>query len=410
MRQRSTLPRREPVEWGVRIGLAIGAAWLCYGAVTHSLAYRIRGAAPERAHALAPWDGRITASWSEKLSGPEASAADRGEADRLAWLALRQDPTAVAAAATLGINSEIRGDHLAARQRFAYSEKLSRRNLQTRLWAIEDAVARGDISNALYHYDIALRTSRTAPDLLFPVLAGALTDVPIRTALVRKLAERPIWGDLFVSYVSDNGPNTQATAAFYTALHQRGIHPSEAATAALLTRLLSENHVDAAWAYYAAINPGVERSMSRDPGFTANRMAPSPFDWTPVIDTGTSATVQRGERGGIFDFSAPPNLGGPVLRQTQLLPAGEYILAGQSIGIDQPAGSAPYWTLTCSDGRELGRIPVPNSAQNSGRFSGRFVVSTACPVQQLTLVLRPSDQLSGVSGQIDNVQLRPAGR
>lgn len=91
------------------------------------------------------------------MSGLET--ARRREADRLARLALRQDPTAVAALATLGLNAQIRGDTNSARRYFAYSDKLSRRSLTTRLWAIEDAVARDDIPAALRNYDVALRTS-----------------------------------------------------------------------------------------------------------------------------------------------------------------------------------------------------------------------------------------------------------
>lgn len=409
-KRRAALPRRSAAEWGVRGTLAIAAATLGYLSVTHSLAYMIRGSAPERAHALASWDGRITALLSEKLSGPDATAADRQQADAMARLALRQDPTAVAAVATLGINAQVRGDTTTARRIFAYSEKLSRRDLRTRLWAIEDAVARNDVPGALRNYDIALRTSRIAPDLLFHIMAKAISDAEIRQALVATLAKRPAWSDQFIGYVSGNGPDARATASLFEAVHRRGIVLPAGSPAALIGRLLGEGYTDDAWRFYAAIMPGVDRRAARDPGFTANLTSPTPFDWQPITDSGVSATIQRGEQGGIFDFAVPPNLGGPLLRQTQLLPPGNYAIEGRSIGIDQADGALPYWTLTCAEGRELGRVTVPNSAQANGRFAGRFTVPTGCPVQQLQLVARPSEALSGLTGQIDDVRLRPAGR
>src|SRR3546814_9998889 len=68
--------------------------------------------------------------------------------------------------------------------------------------AIELAVARDDIPSALRHYDIALRTKKNAPDLLFPVLTSALTNPTIRTELVKTLGGRPKWSNDFISHAA----------------------------------------------------------------------------------------------------------------------------------------------------------------------------------------------------------------
>lgn len=407
-RRRRPSPR-STAEWGLRSALALGAAAIGTFSVAHSLAYTMRRAAPERAYALAPWDGQVTALLSEKLAGPEATATDRRRADDLARQALRLDPTAVPAVATLGIDAQIRGQTAAARQIFAYSEMLSRRDLRTRLWTIEYAVARGDVSRALRSYDIALRTSRIAPDLLFPVLVTAISDANIRAALVRTLMTRPAWGEQFIAYVSGNGPDPRATAELFEALQQRGITHSDGATAALITRLLKDGHIDEAWRYYTSVTPGANRLRSRDPAFLANRTTPSPFDWNPVGDSGIAATIQRSGRSGLFDFSVPPSLSGPLLEQEQLLPPGTYVLEGRSTGIDQPDATLPYWLLRCDGGRELGRIIVPASTHQNGTFSGVFRVPADCPVQQLVLMARPTEQMTGTTGQIVALQLRSLG-
>lgn len=402
------LPRRSAGEWGVRIALALLAAMVGTWSVMQSLAYSERVVAPELAHRLAPGDGRITALLSVKLSGPEATPAERAEAERLARLALLQDPTAVSAAATLGIDAQIRGDTAGARRIFAYAQMLSRRDLRTQLWAIEDAVERGDVAGALRQYDITLRTSKYGPDLLFPVLSSAIADPAIRDALIRTLAAKPSWTQMFIEYVAANGSDPRAVFGLFIGLQRTGVSVSDGAKAVLLNALLKGSYHEEAWRYYASIRPGADRQMSRDPRFTAVLDTPSAFDWTPIDDAGISASIQRGDKDGVFDFSAPASIGGPMLRQMQMLPTGHYVLRGHSLNIDQPDGSRPYWMLTCQDGRELGRVVLPNSVQAGGDFGGRFSVPAGCPVQYLSLVAQSSDAIAGVSGQIDQVQLAPA--
>jgi hypothetical protein len=64
--------------------------------------------------------------------------------------------------------------------------------------------------------------------------------------------------------------------------------------------------------------------------------------------------------------------------------------------------------LRCSDGRELGRVALPNSDEAEGNFAGRFSVPAGCPVQTLVLVAPGSEGVSGLSGQIDRAQMSPA--
>ena len=97
------------------------------------------------------------------------------------------------------------------------------------------------------------------------------------------------------------------------------------------------------------------------------------------------------------------------MQQTQLLPPGSYRISGRSRGIDQAERSRPYWVLLCQDGRELGRVEVPNSDVANGEFAGRISVPGDCAVQTLSLIARASDDIAGVSGQIERAMLVPAG-
>ncbi len=405
MRHRGVQVRRSPVEWTVRALLAVVALLLGYISAAQTLGYVLRIGDPERGHLLAPRDGRITALLAQRRSGVDASPTDRKEADKIAWRALWQEPTAVVAVSTLGLNAQLRGETERAQRLFGYSQALTRRDLQTQLWAIEDAVGRSDIAGALRHYDIALRASRSAPDLLYPVLGSAIADPDIRSALVRTLALRPAWRGSFIDYVSGNGPDPLATATLFIALRRAGVEIPESAAGTLVSTLVSRGRIPLAWRYYAATHPGADRRSSRDPNFTARPGTPSPFDWIMINDGGVSASFQQGDDGGLVDIAAPASVGGPVIEQMQVLPSGDYRLEGQITGIEDQR-NAPYWLLRCQDGREVGRVSTA-SVQGSDRFAGRLTVPGNCPVQMLVLMLRPSDTISGVAGQLRYTRLTP---
>jgi len=399
---------REPiVHWTStdrwRCGLLSAAAvFLGYASVTYSLAQFLTESNPELAHRLAPYDGRVSARLAASLAGPDAKASDRVRSDALARRALGDDPTVVMAVATLGINAHARGDVATARRLFAYSQRLSRRDLQTQLWAIEDAVGRGEIVEALQHYNVALRVWPDSSELLFPVLASASTEPEIRRALIRTLAEKPSWSNSFVNYLASNGPDPQVAAQMFSDLARVGGFVPDYARAGVINALIVRGMPDKAWAYYASSHVA-DRRRSRDPRFTANLQTPSQLDWLPASGGDIITSIHS----GIFEFSAPSGIGGPLIQQVQFLPPGDYVLSGHSSGIDLGDETHPYWVLKCQDGRELGRAVLPNSVQLNGNFSGRFSVPVTCSLQTLALVARPSDAAGGIAGQINWVQLAP---
>jgi hypothetical protein len=408
--RRAGRTRRSPREWAGRIALACGLAVLGYYGVAFSAAQVTANSRPQAADAMLPYDGRLGAAHAAELLTQTTTPDTRAQAAALSRAALRRDPTAVAAAATLGVVTLEQGRTGEARRLLGYARMLSRRNVPTQLWAIEDAVARNDVPGALRWYDVALRTKPAMGEVLYPVLAQAARDPAIRTALIQTLAGKPLWADSYIGYAAGQKDDPQSTAALFAGLRARGVAIPPAAQASVVVVLLDGGDVGEAWRYYAAIRPGAARTRNRDPRFTALLETPSLFDWVPVNDGNVSTSVQRTREGGVFEFSAPASIGGTVLQQVQLLPAGSYRLSGHSDGIAQDARALPYWTLTCrADGREIGRVTVPNSAQAGGNFAGTLTVPATCPVQVLALFAQPSDAIGGISGQIDRVVLAPTG-
>lgn len=389
-----------------RILVSIVVAIIGYTAFTRSIAEALRKSDPSRAYAISPADGRIAASFSESLFRSQPSGDSHSASAKLAGLAIKHDATAVSAVVTLANQAQLRGDVREARRMFGYAERLSRRDLTTQLWAIEDAVSRGDIAGALHHYDIALRVSRSASTILYPILAAALADPAIQSSLTAIMVKKPAWGPSFLAYALGSSADPRHVASLFMNMRSAGASIAPEASSSLINRLLLLNVPDDAWRYYASLRSGLARDRLRDGRFMTNPASSSQFDWTTENVDGAAVSILRDPQGGVVDFSVPTGHGGVLLRQMQMLPVGTYRLSGTAAGIDQPNASMPYWTLTCRDGRELGRVAINRLRQNANSFAGRFDIPSGCPVQTLAFVARPTDGIAGVSGRINSVELR----
>lgn len=398
---------RSKRRWLLRGVLALTAAALGFWSVGSSLANALAKANPARAHALSPGNAPVAARYAQDLFADRPSIDPHGVAAVVARRALLDDPTAADALTVLAFQAQLRGERDKAAAIFRYSTKLSRRELRPRLWAIEEAVARGDIADALTHYDIALRTSRDAGAMLYPTLGAATTQPRIRAGLVAVLATKPVWKDEFLDYVAKRRIAPEGLAALLEEGRAKGLAATEDVRVQIIDALILEGKPDRAWSVYQGLREGARSEQSRDPAFAFAANARSAFDWRAGEDSRLGAAILNDGDSGAIDFAVPPDSSGVLAQQSQLFAPGRYRLDGRSRGIKQTLSEQPYWTLICTDGRELGRVEVPSSAFNGGRFGGSFSIPQGCPVQQLQLVARPSSNVSGVSGQILFAQLRP---
>lgn len=211
------LGKRPKKAWAVRGILALGALTLGYASISDTLANVVVKVDPKRAYLLDSGDGRIAAALAEQEFAATLESRPGSEPARLARQALRQDPTAVEALSVLGLQAQLRNEEALTDRLFSYAVALSRRELRPQIWAIEEAVMRGDINGALDKYDVALRTSQEARRTLFPVLASAISEPKIRISLTSLLASDPIWTRPFIRYLSTSSPEPQAVAKLFLA-------------------------------------------------------------------------------------------------------------------------------------------------------------------------------------------------
>lgn len=399
-------PRRSGWFGWRRLLLAGLCALLGVASVKVSLAQALVTTDAALAYRLAPGNGVIAARLANEQYLAASTAAARRAAVRIAQRALREDATAADALTVLGIDAQLSGNTVRSREVFSYSLALSRRELRPRLWAIEEAVSRGDIRGALRSYDIALRTAPEAPGLLFPVLNAALAEPLVRTELRRIFASNPVWEKDFLNAAA-RSTGTPLGAATFFAEGAGALDLDAGMRAEMVNSLARAGEFDRAWRMFAATRPGSSMDRLRDPRFALTDEIRTVFDWQLGEEPNLSVAMGGEGAKGQLSFALPAGVGGVIARQTQLLPPGRYRMEGRSSEIDQHSTALPFWKLTCADGRELGRVAVTSSDTEGAAFRGGFTVPADCPVQQLELVARPSDAVGGVSGVIEAVTVSP---
>jgi hypothetical protein len=268
------------------------------------------------------------------------------------------------------------------------------------LWWIEYGAARGNVGLTLAHYDIALRAIRQAPDILFPILGGAISQPDIRKHLLPLLSAAPPWRTPFFQWLATNGVDYPSTALLLAALWSNTIDVPRSIYGQVENGLIQQKDYLAAWDLYRNRHPGARRDMTQDASFKSAEWGyRSPFDWNIVEGHGEAVIGQSNGR-FVLSFFTNPATAGQLARQMMVLRAGRYTLHDRAT-VEAGSGRAlPYWLVQCVDGRKLGSAPV---GQNTTPL---IEIPSNCPAQWIILASDFSDAVEGVEGSIQSIVLQ----
>lgn len=393
--------------------VSVALAWL---SVAVGLAGASRESRPDLALRFLPFDARAKAKVAERLS--TRSQRDRVAGARariLSQEALARDPTVIPAWRTLAILSGIGGQADRASALFHIVGRMARRDLPSQLWLIEERVAHNDIAGALHHYDVALRTSPRAYDLLLPILVSATAEDAIVQPLARILRADPQWRPYFLAKLSENPP-AAANAVRLVELLGAGRPMSDGyIMARLIPRFADRGELAAAWRLYRRMGgaTGSADALIRNGGFERPNPLP-PFDWVLADDTGISAeqrVISGVADSAVLEVRAASGEGGRPARQMLLLPPGGYRLSWRAGAVGDVPPAVLRWTLSCageggSGLLDLAIAPLDGRARSQG---ARFQVpGSGCRAQWLDLGLQSEFGPSGVGGWIDAVSISRA--
>jgi len=342
-----------------------------------------------------PWDAKAHERRADLIFSSGMADHSWPAAEGEARQALIRSPLSPVAARVLGFTSELRGDRERGRKLVLQAAALTRRDLTTRLWLIEDAVSRSDVRGALDQFDIALRRSRPARDLLFPILGRAAADPALVGPITDLLARSPNWAAEFLQSAIADGAATENIADMLTHLPN-----VKALNGDLRQQVIQQLVKEERFAAARRANNRFLRTRTGNVADTKFRSVTGyqPFLWTVSNEASRGASMEDG-----LDFYAEGGDGGVVANQLLTLSPGRYRLF--SVGQTDPsAEGGATWFIRCGkvDGPILTQIKMPSQL---GPVSSDFDVGPECAGQWLILHVSGGTTARGTKGHIQMVDV-----
>ena len=321
----------------------------------------------------------------QKLSNPVVAAAARKT--------LLSEPLSARALRILGFVADDRGNAAQAHNLMELSSRVSRRELGTQLWKIEQAVRLNDVPEALRQYDMTLRGVQQSKDILFPVLLASLSDPEIRHHMAPYIRQDPPW---LIELLNRAVSEERETASVAELLARAGGLPRTPAykgiEASLISQLVAQHAPAKALAFFESI-PGADRH-ALDTGAlspsTANVLY-APLTWASLNSPTINSVYGDPIRG--LQIEVSPGAKGTVIRRAIAVTPGRYVLAS-TFTLNAPSKSQKFlWQIDCI---------LPDAYKglwNSGelefrsnlRFQGVFAIPDGCPAQQVSLFVANED-------------------
>jgi hypothetical protein len=356
--------------------LAIAAALLVVAvfAGRQSLAFALADRQPQLALRIDADQPVALANAARLAIAGSPSPASLAQARDQAARALTKDPMSSQAAAAIGAFEQLHGAQDKAARAMLYAERLSRRDLSAQLWWIEFWALRGSVDRTLRHYDLAMRTARDAPAVLFPVLQRAVSNPIVARRLVPLLANRPAWSEQFLQQLAQSGSDEDAIYRLFLLLPDTTSDVPTSAVNVALNRLARNGRMQEAYRLFASYHPSDAGQPVRNARFTPIAREATPFDWRMVEDGGSAELTPE----GLLVEGSDDGRGSA--QQIVALSPGPHAVIIESA----PETAGPRLTVECvADGEVIGR------AVGAGRATIRldFAVPQGCKFQRLRIAI-----------------------
>ncbi len=352
---------------GFRLGVAAAAGLLAFAAGSSALVHVYRGKQPELLAKLHLEEGQaLRARYDLALTRDGGSSLSRN-VPAGGWLptlreALRDQPLTPGLLRQFALASSQANGAVDQRKLFQLSEQISRRDLATETWLIEDAVSRDNIGEVLQHYDRALSVRPRAGEALFPVLVGAVSDPSIRGALAPYLrADRPWAASFLQAFSSTVSDYPAAVDLFLRYGGSRAVPAHRPYETALLARLAGTANWSAGQ-MLARQMAGFDVANPASFGMSKATINPdlAPFIWSIGTEQATDADFVEGEG---LTATIPPGERGIAASRTVVVQPGAWHL-GYTIdyGSLQPMADAKWqiYCLTATSKDRIAEFAIPH--------------------------------------------------
>lgn len=391
---------KPPLYWVKFVTFFLLVGFVAYKASIHAIANIAWQQNPDLALRFMP-DHPLALSLKADIQFMDSqSPTSLNKVEAMAKQSLEVQPLNAVAVRLLGYVADARGDKKKARELILLAQQISRRDFGTQLWLIEDAVARGEKTRALYHYDIAMRTTSSSHQILLPTLAGALDDPEVRKALVPYVRRRPNWlpGLLGISIDTSQNPANLADV-LVPAGHLPDNEEYRRLSNNLLNQLAAKSKFPAFRQYYLSL-PGTAGATFRSAALnnrTVNLRYPA-AGWQLVDNPAIGGALSAPNNDGQRSLSAFAGSGerGALMHKYIFLRPGKYRFSAKYEAQYSAPESEIRWDLQClsAKGNVIAWFATTTVRKGRSAATQDFTITPDCANQMLTL------QLAGGSGQL----------
>ena len=189
--------------------------------------------------------------------------------------------------------------------------ELSRREQLVNGWLIASGSTGNDISSVLKYYDVVLRTSSTAPDVIVPIMVKALANDSAIGPYATMLSEDPPWAGRFWGEIPSSPESLDNAVLLRQALLRQKVQSDNYQDANLILALTNRFKFEQATQLYQQLKRKKwQTDVVRNDNFRTVSEFP-PLDWQ-LFSTGEyGASIQAGQ----LNLSAIDNSGGLFARQ-----------------------------------------------------------------------------------------------
>lgn len=387
------------------IALGLALSWLV---IAVGVANSFRQLAPGIALQWWPWDARAKSNLVRSRLNEIANPAVRASLISQLQSSLSRDATYAPAIRNLALMFSADSDIAQTGRLMHLSARLSRRDLPTRLWLIEERVRANDVAGALRHFDLALRTSEEAKDVLFPILIRATAEPDLVEPIAALIAQRQRWTEAFLPRLLAQAPSPPRLVQLVEAMARRRALLPRDLMQSVIEQLGGQHRFDLAWRLFlAAGGNGASRDGVRNGDFDRDNSFP-PVDWLLSNDPQLATAVENrrdDDANPTLGFNVGPAAAGRIAWQLQGLSAGTYQLSAEAGGLS--SGADLHWIVFCGGQQPVPlldyRIPAqPDGARHSAELR---IPSQGCASQIVSLMVIAGGQNDGTRAWIDAVSI-----
>ena len=341
---------------------------------------------------------------------PPKSGALLGMAQR----SLYADPINARAVRLVGIAYALQRNPTRAARLYDLSNQISRRELGSQLLLIEGLVDKGDGVGALKHYDIALRTSTSGQETLFPILFSAIGDPAIRAEASKLIKVNPPW---LISFLNFALPQNDGLANIADAAAASGGLPADKSLVqyenALLTRLIDTKQFSALQRYSRSVNGHGAAQLSQ---IAFRRSQPTdrfqPLAWQLSQENSVSSSMETRRNDGatwLSVFAAADNRG-MAARKLLLVTGGPHEFSVDQTITETGRDAEIQWQIACAETDTALWTSAGKNALGRQLIRQPIDVPSECNILWINLFAAGGASEQGIEMAAQSITLKPVAK